>query len=74
MPFAFMPCALEITVTADLSESMWNLAPQPLKTLYLHRLNAYDHQTWQRVDLPKGLPPIKSRDSNHVVSGDHEEN
>ena len=35
----------------DLSEGMWNLALQPLKS-YLHHQNAYSHQTWLSGDLP----------------------
>ena len=31
-----MPCALERIVMANSSESIWNLAFQPLKTSYLH--------------------------------------
>ena len=38
----------------DLSESMWSLAFQPLKTLYLHYYIGYSHQTWQGGDLARG--------------------
>ena len=37
------------TVIVDLSESMWNLAPQPLK-IYFHYHNSYSHPTWQGDD------------------------
>ena len=47
-----MLCTSGITMTANFIENMRNLAPQPLKTLYLHHHNAYGHQTWQVVDLP----------------------
>ena len=36
----------------NLIESMWNLALQPQQTAYLLYHNVYDHQTWQREDLP----------------------
>ena len=39
-----------------LSEGIWNLDLQPLKTSYLHYHNAYGHQTWQGGDLPRGTP------------------
>ena len=43
------------TIMVDLSESMLNLAVQPLKTYLLpHYHNAYNHQTWQGDDLPWG--------------------
>ena len=45
---------------ADLTESMWNLAPQPLKTLYLENLNGYCHQNCQGDILPRGAPIIMS--------------
>ena len=52
MPCVFMTCASEINSNlADLSESMWDLAPKPLKKLYLHYHNLYGHQTWPDSDL-----------------------
>ena len=53
---------------ADLSQSIWNLALQPLKSLYLHYHNAYGHQTWQGNDLPQGAPKAHF---DHVVLRDH---
>lgn len=42
----------------ELSESMWNLALEPLRT-YLHYSSAYDPQTWKDGDLPYGTPTDK---------------
>ena len=46
----------------DLSKSMWNLALQPLKTLYLHYHNAYGHQTWHGGEFTDEPLLIKSYD------------
>ena len=45
---------------ADLSESMWNIAPHPLKALYLDNFNAYCHRNCQGDILPQGAPIIMS--------------
>ena len=37
-----------------LSKSMYNLAVQPLKVLYLHYHSAYSYQKWQDDDLSQG--------------------
>ena len=37
---------------AAIKLSKWNLALQPLKTLYHHQPNTYGHQTRQDGDLP----------------------
>ena len=45
---------------ADLWQSMWNIALQPLKTLlYHHYHNAYDHQIYRGGGLPRGAPTHK---------------
>ena len=52
----------------DLSESIWNLALQPLETLYLHYHNAYGHQIWRGDDLPGSTPIYEiTCSSDHVV-------
>ena len=35
----------------DLRQSMWNIALELLKELYIHFHNAYGHQTFQDGDL-----------------------
>lgn len=35
---------------------MWDLAPPPLKTLYLPNQNGYDHQTWESCDIQSAAP------------------
>ena len=44
----------------DLSESIWSLAHQPIKT-YIRYHNAYDHQIWLGGDLPWGA-------SDHLIT------
>ena len=66
-----MPWALEITVIADLSEELWNLALQPQKT-YLYYHNAYGHQIWQDCGLPWEAPIHKiTWPFDHAVLRDH---
>ena len=56
----------------DLKEGIWNLALQPLKTLYLLYHNAYGHQTCQDGDLPREAPAHKiTRTFGHVILGGH---
>ena len=55
---------------ADLWHGMWNIALQPLKTLYHHYHNAYDHQTYQGGGLPWGAPTHKVTWSFGHVSSD----
>ena len=52
---------------------MWNIALQPLKTLYLHYHNVYGHQTWQGGDLPWGALTHKATWplGNNVVLQNH---
>ena len=51
-----MPWVLEINSNSGLSKTMWNLALQQLKTLYLHYHNAYDHQVWQGGYISRDAP------------------
>ena len=44
----------------DLRDSMWNLALQPQKALYLNYHNAYGQQTQQGSELPWGAPTDKA--------------
>ena len=47
---------------AEWSESMWNLALEPLKTLYLHSHNAYGHKLDRVVTYRERLLP-----KNHIA-------
>ena len=47
---SFQAMSVRETVIVDLSEGMWNLAPQPQKILYFHYHNSYSHPTWQGDD------------------------
>lgn len=50
------------------TESIWDLAFQPLKTLYLHNQNNYDQQTCHGDGLPRDAPTHKvTWRSDHVV-------
>ena len=50
---------------------MWNLALEPLKTLYLRYYNAYRHQSGQDGDLLERLYPQSPWPFDHVISQDH---
>ena len=50
----------------------WNLALQPLKTLYLYYHNGYGHLVWQGGDLPWETPICKMTQTfDHLVLRDH---
>lgn len=58
----------QATSSRDSTESIWNLAFQPLKTLYLHNQNNYDQQTCHGDGLPRDAPTHKvTWRSDHVV-------
>ena len=61
---------------SDLSNSIWNLALQSLKTFYLNYNNAsYVHQTRQGGDLSSGAPTDKvTWTFDPVVLQDHVKN
>ena len=54
----------------DLSESMWNLALKPLKTLFLHAHIVYDQKSWMGGGFPLGAPTNKITPFERVVLRD----
>ena len=55
-------------IATDIETSMWNLALQPLRTLYLDYHDIYGHQTWQGDNLPRGAPTHKvTQTFDHAV-------